>query len=151
MINNHKNLGASIPIPQEKPGYSPNPLKKPNKKKKLNVAKQDPVKRPREFPGEKPGEKKQKTIVHKLKPIAPLALYLLFFFSGLFLVAHSAYLNQVNNQVLQQENKLDNLNNEKDYLKMKILEQKSPERLEKIAVENLNLENPNREEVINIH
>lgn len=127
------------------PAFSP-PIRKPAKYpgKKPYVR---PVRETERKPKDLPGRKQKKSFLTKLKPVV---IYLAFFAAGILLVAHSAYISYTNYQVMQYEQKLEDLNNQKNYLELKVLEQKSPARLEEIATENLKMVNPGREEVIHI-
>ena len=151
LINSQNSLQESIPLPKRRQRQTPRPKRRSYKKRNASVTVSPaPLKKPQKEPSYEESQEKRKGILVRLDKIKPLVLYLFFFSAGLLLVAQSAHISQINNQIIQQENRLDSLYNKKNYLEMKVIEQKSPERLEEIALENLKMENPDRDNVINI-
>ncbi len=116
----------------------------------LRTSPKAPAGSPVKKPGKEQEQKKDRGVLKKLQKSKPYALYLSIFAAAILLVAQSAMVAQLNHQIIQKENKLETLQNEKTYLHMQVVEQTTPERIEKIAADELEMRNPTGDEIINI-
>ncbi|UMZ73251.1 cell division protein FtsL [Natranaerofaba carboxydovora] len=150
MFNSERPLKEyNVPLPNRKSIPKKRPYGPYRKRKYKNQPKSPNIK-PVKKPEKRKEEEQRRGILQKLNKSKPAILYVTFVATALILVAQSAIISQLNYQMIQKENQLESLHNEKVLLEMKVLEQKTPERIERIAVDELEMSNPGRQQVINI-